>query len=234
MPKFTKEQLMAQALREKRGMTPERRMGEQMLDIELEMEVAPYLNYQSDKVDAKNANYIGFEGDAPKVSLAGFIGKGTDKIKRKGTVDGRYLEIYDQPKGSVNAIDKQATPRTYAHEFRHLQRPNATEGVIRAYDGYNAQNEADWKDAVLYFRDYIKANSMEKAESALLKELRLMDGKKNDSMNDNPWWKRQKNRMFPEKKKKKPKMTDKDLNNYIDMVKADAKAQKEEEIKRTW
>ena len=87
---------------------------------------------------------------------------------------------------------------------------------------------------MLYFGDYIKTNSMEKAESALLKELRLMDGKKNDSMNDNPWWKRQKNRMFPEKKKNKPKMTDKDLNNYIDMVKADAKAQKEEEIKKTW
>jgi hypothetical protein len=192
MPEFTKQQLEAQALRAANPVTPEQQMQIDQGNNEFELSIAPNLNYQGSGVSGDNAHYVGTPGISDPLTLRGFVGTGSGETLAANVIDGVPLVIPDGPAGSANAIGANAKPKTWAHEFRHIKFPSASEGTIRLYDAYNAQNEDEWRDAVMMYGQHNRLNTMDEAEKRLIDQLRSLDKEKNESMNDNPWWKRQK------------------------------------------
>jgi hypothetical protein len=199
--------------RQRKDADLQRRLAEQMLDIEFEMDIAPYLNYQSDKVDAAKTRFHGFvpdeQGRRPTdLPLRGFIGSGGKMAESKGYDDPNlYMKIRhpeygtvpikDSPSGYATAVGDNATPFDWAHEFRHLQMPYHQEDTIRVLDAYNAQNEKDWQKAVESWTNYMpfrRGASEDALDQTLryLEEQSKKDRELSKRMVANPYWRRRK------------------------------------------
>lgn len=178
----TSAEVMARILRD-----PEfgRAQAEAMADAEFQQEIAPLLNYRG-PIDTSKARYHGFPRSAVDIPPGKTIrthgvnvpeGAERDDLTFRlpaaegGTVD---LLVPLEP-DTVNAIDMEADDQTWAHEYRHRQGIK-NEGVNRMVDGWNAQNSADWDEAVRGWADWQlrtghKSTTLEKAEADLLRTL---------------------------------------------------------------
>jgi hypothetical protein len=187
MPDVTKQRWTAEELRKVR------KASEEMGDIEFEMGMAPYTNYTG-PIDAKNANYVGTPSGIDKLTLAGFVGQGTDDIVRQGRIQGQDIVIKDAPKDSINAVGGNATSATYAHENTHLKNKDMQEADVRLMDGATAQNEQDWEGAIETWQDMLhrqykkRSFTRSEAERSMLDTLdnggRFFSNKNNTILDD--------------------------------------------------
>jgi hypothetical protein len=152
----------------------------QAFDNEFEIEVAAQSNYTGPEDMADVSRYHGFRGlnGTRDLNLHGFYVPPTDKHKvgefRKppywGIINGLEGEAPKEV-GTVNALHNQATPQTWAHEYRHRDFPNWSEGPNRLMDFATAQNQqqqdsasrmlADWSNRRRDSLDYQRTPSDE-------------------------------------------------------------------------
>ena len=168
MPDVTKEKLTAEEIRR------QKKLSEQMGNIEFQMDMAPYTNYTSSP-DPEKVTYRGVPSGVPELTLSGFVGQGTGKEMRRGRVRGQDISIMDSPEGSPTAVGASATGPTWTHEQRHVDNPEMSEAKNRLMDGAVALNEQDWKEAVRFWRDEHRRNgrklTLAEAEAQLLESL---------------------------------------------------------------
>jgi hypothetical protein len=179
-----------------------RSMGEEMGDIEFQMDIAPQLNYQG-PIDVSRArlretprdlktDVLGYNlgtaeemarrDGSPVEDHSKWMNRGdTQRTKYLGTDEGADLPIEEATVNVVNA--RNANPGTYSHEYRHAQ-GMVNEDQNRKIDAYNATNSQDWKTALemkMYQMgekdengELIPATKKE-AETAMLRELTTLD-----------------------------------------------------------
>lgn len=154
-----------------------RQMFEAMVNSEFQAEVAPNLGY-SGPIDPSVARWHSLPTTRP-TSLKGF------QVPENARDTGSYsygsgrnrIEVPQEP-GTVNTVNVHATPVIWAHEYRHAQYPDLSERGNRIHDGYYAQDESDWKEAVGLWQDYIWNTTREKipyeeAERKLIAEIEM-------------------------------------------------------------
>jgi hypothetical protein len=134
--------------------------GMQMGDIDFQMAVAPYMGYKGE-IDPSVARFHGFTPEQRSdkgLKLKGF--------QVKPNLGGRELppytyetdsgEVVEIPKefNTVNAIGDGASPRTWAHEYRHHERTDAKAEVgNRIIDLATSMNKKDWNEALKFIED---------------------------------------------------------------------------------
>lgn len=138
-----------------------------MGDIDFQMSIAPYTNYKGE-IDPSVARYHGFtpEQQRPKtgLSLKGFaiaprVGGVELEPYTYRTRSGEIVEIPKEP-NTVNAVDTGATPRTWAHEYRHYERRDGSyEEANRLIDLATSLNEEDWKESLDFLDDQAFRNA---------------------------------------------------------------------------
>ena len=134
--------------------------GMQMGDIDFQMAVAPYMSYKGE-IDPSVARYHGFTPEQrpdKDLTLKGFQvkpnlgGRGLPPFTFE-TDSGEVVEI---PKefNTVNVIDSGASPRTWAHEYRHHERTDGKAEVgNRIIDLATSMNKKDWNEALEFIED---------------------------------------------------------------------------------
>ena len=134
--------------------------GMQMGDIDFQMAVAPYMGYKGE-IDPSVARFHGLTPEQRSdkgLKLKGF--------QVKPNLGGRELppytyetdsgEVVEIPKefNTVNAIGDGASPRTWAHEYRHHERTDAKAEVgNRIIDLATSMNKKDWNEALKFIED---------------------------------------------------------------------------------
>ena len=134
--------------------------GMQMGDIDFQMAVAPYMGYKGE-IDPSVARFHGFTPEQRSdkgLKLKGF--------QVKPNLGGRELppytyetdsgEVVEIPKefNTVNAIGDGASPRTWAHEYRHHERTDAKAEIgNRIIDLATSMNKKDWNEALKFIED---------------------------------------------------------------------------------
>ena len=142
-----------------------RKQQEQMGDVEFQMDIAPYLGY-SGEIDPTIARYHGWQGPG-RLNLGGFkVPDDFDpennpsdaaelrRYRYRGD-DGEMVQIPIEA-GTINAINDQATPQIWAHEYRHKQHPEMSEPHNRLADAVMAQTPADWDNATKLWQDKLR------------------------------------------------------------------------------
>lgn len=129
----------------------------QAFDNEFEIEVAAKSNYTGAHDMADIARYHGFDhiDGTRDLTLGGFYVPESEDYEVGdfrgtpfwGVFNGIDGEIPKEV-GTVNAVHNQATPATWAHEYRHRDFPDWPEGSNRVMDFASAQNEAEQKHAL--------------------------------------------------------------------------------------
>ena len=156
MPDVTKQRMTAEELRKARIAS------QQMGDVEFQMDIAPYFDYAGE-IDPSIARYHGWEGPG-RLNLGGFNVpedftdediKKAERRYRYEDKDGNIVQIPIE-RGTVNVVNDQAQPRTWAHEYRHEMGEDGNGEVFnRLADAAVAQNEDDWDSAVDLWQDKI-------------------------------------------------------------------------------
>ena len=159
MPDVTKQVLTADELRK------QRKMGEQMGDIEFQMEIAPYSNYTAD-IDPSIARFHGLKEhgffeprgfSAPKGATEEELKNSTIRYIDKSRVKHELVP----EAGTVNASGIAAIPRIWNHEYGH-QTEGTDEEDRRILDGFQAQTEDDWDGAIDMWRNWKSAKHNKK------------------------------------------------------------------------
>lgn len=165
-----------------RNKVDQRRMAEEMGDMEFEMDVAPYSNYTGD-IDASKARYHGWEGPG-RLDVGGF--RIPPDVTDEELENERPSYRFRDPNGkvqqmklerdTVNAINDEATPITWGHEFTHLNSPGLSEGPVRLVMAGRVQTEPEWRESVRIYADWENRRrdvplTYEEAERELLDEL---------------------------------------------------------------
>jgi len=147
-----------------------KKMNEDFGNMEFQMEIAPYVGYQG-PVDPSIARFHGLPF-SEKTTLKGFTVPDGYEAKKPYMYAGEE-GIFAIPKeqGTVNAVNADATPNVWGHEYRHRQDMDMSEKQNRLLDGYYAQDQASWKAAVRLWLDQMGGGSMLDAEKDLIKQL---------------------------------------------------------------
>lgn len=159
MPKFSKQQLMAQALRAQ-GLTPEQVASEQMGDIEFQQELAARrgpVGYAME-LDPAVANFTAYEDGPEGYTTNALYALPDGPGKRIGvpTEKGRDWPRDDvlTPPGEIRAFGvKGANPKTWVHEYSHKEH-GTSEGKQREIDAFSARNEDEWDQAMDAYAGY--------------------------------------------------------------------------------
>lgn len=177
-PQFSKEQLLAQALRAKNGPTPQQLQQEEFGDNEFAIEVAKRMGYRGD-IDPKRARFHPTKDDAELTMEGMYVLPDAPEGRKALKVPGndRSYDIPREP-DTVNVIGVHAAnPSTWSHEYRHREKPGMSENQNRYQDAFNAQTKGDWDNAVRYYKDMILRQgtriSSEQAEKELLNNMKL-------------------------------------------------------------
>lgn len=182
MPNVTKEKMLADELRK------QRKLGEQMADVEFQMDIAPLLGYVGE-IDPSIARFHGIGGESGPVTTKGFHIPDEDpnnpytreQLRPFNVNLGDYQGSVPKEPGTVNVVGADsATPEVWAHEYRHRQFPEGGEKANRLADAANANNESEWNAAVRMWRDQMRREgekpSMSEAEVNLIQKLQGWSG----------------------------------------------------------
>ena len=158
------------------GRSPDelRAMSEQLGDMEFQTELAPYFDYAA-PLDPSIARYHGWKGPG-RLSTGGFNVPPDISDETLAREQRRYRYKNDEggktkiplERGTVNAINAEAQPRTWAHEYRHqMGEDGNNEGSNRKFDAMSAQTDSDWGRTLQLHQDweYRKGNTMPLGEA---------------------------------------------------------------------
>ncbi len=186
MPDVTKQRMTAEELRKARLAS------EQMVDIEFQMEIAPYFGYKGE-IDPSKARYHGIKGLSGEDSLnkKGYRIPPDDPNNpyseeqlrpQRGSAYGREIVLPMEP-DTVNTIHNAATPRVWAHEYRHDRKEGISERENRLEDAFAAQNESDWEASVGDWQDQLFRQEIKRVGRKKAKRVPLSTAQ--DSLLDN-------------------------------------------------
>jgi hypothetical protein len=183
MADISKEKLTAEQIRQMK------KAQEEFGDIEFQMDIAPYNNYQG-PIDPAVSRFHGIPGNTSKLTTKGFAIPDVDVSKEtpfRYTDQAGQETIIPIERNTVNTIDAGATPNVWGHEYRHRNKPELTEKENRLQDGFYAQNSSDWSDAIRMYQDKARREkrnvTKERAEKELLRDLEA----KGDSIKKDEW-----------------------------------------------
>ena len=140
-----------------------------LADLEFQADVQPRVMPGSDvDIDPTDAYYIGTSSprDRGPLTLSGFtilesedtdaLQRQVEEAKRRRMPSGvKFEDLTDIRPGGIYAIGDAATPRTWAHEYRHQADPDLSEGEVRVVDALTARTPADRREAEHFIRDYL-------------------------------------------------------------------------------
>ena len=162
----------------------------QAFDNEFEIEVAAQNNYTGADDMADVARYHGFDylDGTRNLNLGGFY---APPDPENGKEVGSFLDSYFHRNrymgaevpvevGTINAIHNKATPQIWAHEYRHRDFQNNSEGTNRLLDFATALNQDQQDSAVEMLTEYANRRKEEEDQSTnsevLISALSALDG----------------------------------------------------------
>lgn len=167
--------------------------GMQMQDIEFQMSIAPYMNYKG-PIDTSAARVHNVPRGTPELSLLGYAIPADippELAARDQEAYSNTGDVYLFPKeaGTVNVIG-EATPETWAHEYRHLTEKDAVLNSLGDGKRFNKKEQEIFRskglkqarevnNRVLDIRNAQKPSEIEEAVNWLVNnDLDRLDDKK--------------------------------------------------------
>jgi hypothetical protein len=166
--------------------TEEQKLQFEAMDNEFEIETANSMGVVGrEAIDADRARFIGDYSSRPMTAAGFYFYPRKEETSQREREEGAQLLNFRGGKAriipeddTVWVIGVDATPNTYAHEFRHRAfKKDLSESDNRLLDGYYASTPSEWETAVLFWRDNLYSKGwglveLPEAEKDLISTLR--------------------------------------------------------------